>query len=89
MKEKQLEFLTQIRSMGEELTHKKIEYWKSFSDFEIWQFLVLILTLIVPLIMLFIFIDKDKMLLLGFFGLNYYVWFAYINATGISLGVWE
>ncbi|MFD1039454.1 CBO0543 family protein [Virgibacillus byunsanensis] len=89
MKEKQLELLNKIRSMAEEVTQFQIEYWKSFSDFGIWQFWVVILMLIIPLIVLFISIDKGKMLLLGFFGLNYHIWFAYVNSFGISLGLWE
>ncbi|WP_085994143.1 CBO0543 family protein [Oceanobacillus senegalensis] len=89
MKEKQVEYLNEIRSMAEELTQFQIEYWKAFSDFGIWQFWVVILMLIAPLIVLFLSIDKGKMLLLGFFGLNYHVWFAYVNAIGISLGLWE
>ncbi|MFZ3579153.1 CBO0543 family protein [Virgibacillus sp. DJP39] len=89
MNEKQLELLNKIRSMAEEVTQLQIEYWKSFSDFGIWQFWVVSLMLIVPLIVLFISIDKGKMLLLGFFGLNYHIWFAYVNSIGISLGLWE
>src|SRR5690554_1374545 len=89
MKEKQLELLNRIRSMAEEVTQFQIEYWKSFSDFSVWQFWVVILMLLVPLIVLFISIDKSKMLLLGFFGLNYHIWFAYVNSIGISLGLWE
>jgi hypothetical protein len=89
MKEKQIELLNRIRSMVEEVTQNQMEYWKSFSDIGTWQFWVVLLTLVVPLIILFVSIDKRKILLLGFFGLNYHIWFQYINATGISLGLWE
>lgn len=89
MKEKQLELLNEIRSMAEEVSQFQMEYWKSFSDFGIWQFWVVILMLIAPLIVLFISIDKSKMLLLGFFGFNYHIWFAYANSIGINLGFWE
>ncbi|MFB4166067.1 hypothetical protein ACE1TI_20300 [Alteribacillus sp. JSM 102045] len=89
MKEKQTEVLSQIRSMTEEITQLQIEYWTSFSDWEVWQFWVMLLTLIVPLIVLFVFIDKSKMLLIGFFGLNYHVWFQYLNSFGISYVLWE
>src|SRR5699024_6153519 len=33
--------------------------------------------------------DKSKALLLGFFGLNYHVWFSYTNSIGVGLGLWE
>ena len=75
--------------MAEELSQYQLKYWKLFSDMENWQFWVVIMMLIVPLIVLFVSIDKDKTLLLGFFGLNYHIWFAYVNSIGISLGLWE
>ncbi|WP_246938814.1 CBO0543 family protein [Bacillus pinisoli] len=89
MKDGQTDYLNKIRSMAEELSQFQIEYWKSFSNFETWQFWVVILMLIVPLIVLFVSIDKNKTLLLGFFGLNYHIWFAYVNSIGINLGLWE
>jgi hypothetical protein len=89
MKEIQSDFLNKIRSAVEEATQIQIDYWKSFSDFGTWQFWVVIMTLVVPLIILFVTIDKRKTLLLGFFGLNYHIWFQYVNGIGISLGLWE
>jgi hypothetical protein len=89
MKEKQFEQLNEVRSMIEELSQLQIDYWKTFSGVDIWQFWLVVITIIVPLIILFFFIDKSKALLLGFFGLNYHVWFAYVNKVGISMGLWE
>ncbi|MDQ0252780.1 hypothetical protein J2S74_000152 [Evansella vedderi] len=89
MNEEQRSQLNEIRSMAEDLTKRQIEYWQTYSDFGSWEFWVVVLMLIVPLIVLFIFMDKSRALLLGFFGLNYHVWFHYTNAIGISLGLWE
>ncbi|WP_174729268.1 CBO0543 family protein [Mesobacillus harenae] len=89
MHEKQKEMLSQIRSLLEETSQLQLEYWKNFSTMGDWQFWAIILMLIVPLTLLLIFIDKRKILLLGFFGLNYHIWFQYANATGISFGLWE
>ncbi|MFD2761570.1 CBO0543 family protein [Lentibacillus juripiscarius] len=44
---------------------------------------------LVPLTFLFIFIDRSKMLHLGFFGINYHLWFQYVNSAGVSMGLWE
>lgn len=88
MNEKQSKLFDKIRSMSEEVSQLQIEYWQSFSDFGTWQFWVLILMLFVPLIVLFLLIDKSKILLLGFFGLNYHLWFAYTDTIGIRLGLW-
>lgn len=89
MKDKQFELLDKIRSASKEVMLLEEKYWQIFSNFETWQFWVLFLMLILPLIILFIFIDKQNMLLLGFFGLNYHVWFSYTNIVGIRLGLWE
>jgi len=89
MKEKQSEMLNLIRSLEEEISQIQIEYWRLFSDLGTWQLWVGVIMLIAPLIVLFITIDRRKMLLLGFFGLNYHIWFHYVNATGIRLGLWE
>ncbi|MEN1968324.1 hypothetical protein WMZ97_09655 [Lentibacillus sp. N15] len=86
MEEKQIELLNKIRSMHEKVSQLEIDYFKAFSFFGNWQFWIVILMLVVPLIVLFLFIDKDKMLLLGFFGLNYHIWFAYTNVIQIDLG---
>src|SRR5690625_1557519 len=89
MKSQQFEFLDLIRATTEEINQYQIEYWQSFSYFTTWQFWALVLMLILPLIVLFIAIDKSKILLLGFFGFNYHVWFSYTNSIGIGLGLWE
>jgi hypothetical protein len=87
--DKQQEYLNKTRTMAEELSQFQKEYWQLFTDIGTWQFWVVLMSLILPLIVLFVSIDKDKALLLGFFGLNYHIWFAYVNTIGISLGVWE
>ncbi|WP_019414192.1 hypothetical protein [Paenisporosarcina sp. TG20] len=89
MPEKQSEDLSQIRSMEEGLTQVQIKYWQSFSDFDTWQLWVIIVMMIVSLVVLFILIDKKNILLLGFFGFNYHVWFHYANAIGIKFALWE
>lgn len=89
MKESQLELLKKIRSVTDELSQLKIEYWQSFSSLGTWQFWVQVFMIVIPLIVLFIFMDKNRVMLLGFFGLNYHVWFSYVNSIGISFSLWE
>ncbi len=89
MEKSQEEFLQKIRQTTEELYQLQADYWKEFSYFDDLKFWVVVLMLIVPLIILFIKIDRSKILLLGFYGLNYHIWFAYANSAGISLGLWE
>ncbi|WP_017381914.1 CBO0543 family protein [Paenisporosarcina sp. TG-14] len=89
MQEKQSKDLSQIRSLEEGLTQLQIKHWQTFSGFDTWQLWFIIVMMIVSLVVLFILIDKKNILLLGFFGLNYHVWFHYTNAIGIRMGLWE
>lgn len=89
MKDKQENFLEIIRSTAEKLSSYRLEYWQTFQDLTMWQIWFLFLMLLVPLVVLFMYIDKRKALLLGFFGMNYHLWFSYTNTIGISLGFWE
>lgn len=78
-----------MRSLHEALTREQTEYWKEFSGIGSWQFWLDVSTVIIPLIVLLIYIDRSKALLLGFFGLNYHLWFQYVNVFGIGRGLWE
>src|SRR5699024_3640295 len=89
MNDNQLELLKVIRSISTELSQYQIEYWHLYSYVGMWQFWVEVLMIIIPLIILFFSIDKSKALHLGFFGLNYHVWFSYTNSIGVGLGLWE
>lgn len=89
MSDEQQDFLEKIRNASKNLAQLHTEYWKEFSSFDDINFWIVVLMLIIPLIVLFIKIDRSKMLLLGFYGLNYHIWFAYTNSAGIRLGLWE
>src|SRR5699024_833657 len=89
MNDNQMELLKIIRSISRELSQYQIEYWHLYSYVGMWQFWVEVLMIIIPLIILFFSIDKSKALLLGFFGLNYHVWFSCSNSIGVGLGLWE
>ncbi|MCP1158777.1 hypothetical protein ACQCVH_18050 [Bacillus infantis] len=89
MGERQREMLKDIREKAGALSSEQIEYWKEYSSFNDWQLWAVIIILIVPLILLYFKIDRSKILLLGFYGLNYHIWFAYTNSIGIRLGLWE
>lgn len=90
MDKKQQEMLNQITSYQEKLSKIQIEYWHTYSNWESWQFWVMLIAMfIAPLIILYFLIDRRKILLIGFFGLNIHVWFNYINIWGVKKGLWE
>ncbi|RTR27613.1 hypothetical protein EKG37_19035 [Robertmurraya yapensis] len=86
MSEKQVELLDKVRVLNEELSKLNTEYWKEFSSFNDLKFWIVVLILVIPLIVLLWKIDRDKMLLLGFYGMNYHIWFAYTNSAAIRMG---
>jgi hypothetical protein len=66
-----------------------LEYWKTFSDFDTWQFWVNILLFILPLIILFLFLDRGRAFRIGFFGFGVHALSVYIDAFGTTHGLWE
>jgi hypothetical protein len=82
------ELFNKLNTIQEELTQSELHYWKVYSSFDTWQFWANILMLIVPLIILYFAIDRKKIFLLGFYGLNFHVWFTYLNIVGIRSGLW-
>lgn len=89
MTDAQLEKLEKVRETTVKASNLSMEYWKEYSNIDSFPFWLVLLTLVVPLLVLIWKIDRRKMLLLGFFGLNYHIWFAYCNAGGIRRGLWE
>ncbi|WP_078549247.1 CBO0543 family protein [Litchfieldia alkalitelluris] len=89
MNEKQEELLHKIRATAEELSRLHIDYWKEYSSFDDVKFWVVVFMLIVPLVILLFNIERKYALLLGFYGLNYHIWFAYTNSAGIRMGLWD
>lgn len=89
MNEKQHEALEKIRDGAEEYVKLNVNYWREYSSFDDPKFWIVVLMVFVPLVILILYIDRKKIFLLGFYGLNYHVWFAYTNSIGIRVGVWE
>jgi hypothetical protein len=81
------EFLRVVKE-NQELLDILRQYWQQYSHAGTWQFWVLILGFIVPLIVLYIKIDRSKIFLIGFFGLNIHVWAAYLDTYGTRTGLW-
>jgi hypothetical protein len=85
----QVQLLNKLTGESEELTFSWIDYWLKYSNLDTWQFWINILFLIIPLIVLFFYIDRKKIFHIGFFGLNLHIWFTYIDTFGAKLGFWS
>lgn len=72
-----------------ENTDSLINYWLDYSNPSTWQFWVLVAILLVPLVILYIGIDKSKVFLIGFYGYSVHVFFTFIDVYGINSGYWH
>jgi hypothetical protein len=86
--ESQQNILTRLKDIQKDQTELWTSYWQQYSSFGDWQFWVLVLLFVLPLIVLFLAIDKRKALLLGFYGYNVHVFFTYVDAIGANMIKW-
>lgn len=84
----QVKFIHKIQDIQSKLLNNSIDYWQEYSSFGTWQFWVVLSFFILPLIAIYVFIDKKRALLLGFFGFNVHVWFTYIDLLGGINNFW-
>lgn len=85
----QIDLLTKIHSAQSEVNSLQLDYWNSYSGLGTWQFWLMALLFILPLIALYLLIDKKRIFLLGFYGLNIHVWATYVDSYGARYGLWE
>lgn len=78
-----------IQSIKLELEKTYSDYWQKFSDFNNWQFWVVLAIFIIPLIILYFRIDRSKIFLLGFYGYSIHVIAAYLDALGVRKLWWD
>lgn len=85
---KQQEIFHKLVANQEKLTRQGIEYWQQYSDFGTWQFWVVLTLLLGPLILIYYFIDRKNIYMIGFFGFATHVLFSYVDAFGIRNALW-
>jgi hypothetical protein len=85
----QLDLFNKIYSMQQELTNYQTEYWKLYSSLNTWQFWFLIALIVLPLIALYILIDKDKIFLIGFYGLCVHMIISHFDKVAVRMGYWQ
>ena len=87
--QEQLDQLHKMKDNQEQVADAWINYWIDYSSFDTWQFWVNVSFIIIPLIVLYIFIDKKRVFLLGFYGFNIHVWMVYTDAIGTRFNFFE
>ncbi|MCM3361059.1 hypothetical protein ACTQ5K_00020 [Niallia sp. Sow4_A1] len=75
------EIWEKINEQNDILHSLYISYWDKFSDYTTWQFWLIVISLIFPLIILFIAIDRRRLFEILFFGYTVHLLWAYIDLT--------
>ncbi|WP_284641166.1 CBO0543 family protein [Paenibacillus silviterrae] len=88
MTQTQADYFHNIVSTQERLTREGVNYWSLYSNFTTWQFWTILAMLIIPLILVYRFIDRTKIYQIAFFGFATHVLFAYTDVFGIRYGLW-
>ncbi|MBC8059740.1 MAG: hypothetical protein H7Y18_03655 [Clostridiaceae bacterium] len=88
MGKEQLEEFNNLVKLEKELTKGWIKYWNEYSAYDDWHFWILVVLSILPLIVLFLFMDRRRMFHLGFFGFNVHICHSYIDIAAVNLGKW-
>jgi hypothetical protein len=89
MNDQQRSFFHRLVSIQEKYTKEAQEYWSMYSGLDTWQFWVIVLMLVVPLIILYFVIDRKRLFIIGFFGFAVHMLFFYADAIGIRFGLWS
>lgn len=74
--------------MRKESTEAVVNNWKNFALYASFEYWIMVIFLVVPLIILFFKIDKNKIFLISFYGYSIHILFAYIDIYGINSGLW-
>jgi hypothetical protein len=73
--------LNDIYEKSIDLNSSLISYWKEFSNIDSWQFWFVLALLIVPLIILYVTIDRTKIFEILFFGFSVHMMWTYIDTV--------
>ncbi|MEK4669970.1 CBO0543 family protein [Niallia sp. FSL R7-0271] len=88
MKEEQRLLLEEIRKAEIAQSDRWLSYWQQYSNMDTWQFWVVLMMFLLPLLVLILFIDRKKVFQLGFYGYGIHLFFAIIDSFGVIKGLW-
>jgi len=88
VKEEQRLLLEEIRKAEIAQSDRWLSYWQQYSNMDTWQFWVVLMMFLLPLLVLILFIDRKKVFQLGFYGYGIHLFFAIIDSFGVIKGLW-
>lgn len=89
MENERLSRFDQIVEMGKEGQKALNEYWWEFSLYTSFEYWLMVLFLVAPLILLLLKINKNKLFQILFYGYSIHMPFGYIDLYGRNMGYWN
>ncbi|WP_102261023.1 hypothetical protein [Mesobacillus jeotgali] len=89
MENERLSRFDKIVEMGKEGQKALNEYWWDFSLYTSFEYWLMVLFLVVPLIILLLKINKNKLFQILFYGYSIHMPFGYIDLYGRNMGYWN
>jgi len=87
LSDEQRNYYNTLMNENVNVTEQFITYWKLYSGYNTWQFWVIILLIIALLGILFYFIDRRHVFLVGFFGFSAHMIFVYTDLIFMRNGL--
>ncbi|WP_052144891.1 hypothetical protein [Halalkalibacter okhensis] len=85
----QKEFINKVNEARLDTNLLSDEYWATYSDPTTWQFWYLIALLIIPLVALYVLLNRKRFFEILFYGYTLHVLFTYFDAYMSRYGFWE
>ncbi len=89
MTEKQEEAIRELTNRLSAITDDMAQYWQTYSHIGTWQFWAILALFIVPLIVLGFKVDRQRALLIGFYGFAIHVIATYVDSYATTHRMWE
>lgn len=89
MENERLSRFDKIVEMGKEGQKALNEYWWDFSLYTSFEYWLMVLFLVIPLIILLLKINKNKLFQILFYGYSIHMPFGYIDLYGRNMGYWN
>ncbi len=86
---KQQEFIEKINDIQTKANVLSDQYWAQFSHMGTWQFWYHVVLLIIPLVLLYRLINRQRLFEILFYGYTSHVIFTYIDSYMVRYGYWD
>ncbi|CAM4329550.1 CBO0543 family protein [Paenibacillus tarimensis] len=85
----QNDILEHLRQGYKSYSIELLNYWMDYSHLGTWQFWLSAAFMLIPLVVVYLYIDRSKVFHIGFFGYNVHTWFSHVDTFGVIHGLWE